>query len=184
MDVRLLYRIRNGGFMSENIINHYEICCFLYAGDILQAQKSFAEKVKEQESVPSAWNISLSSLNYAIYNFILLQENISLHECCFENIHRISHAAGNTFLQTGNEIIEAYGMDCRYLIAKYKNPQIRQAIGYIHNHLHEELTLQKVSDVLYLNKTYFCQTAQRSCALVVPVSGLLKSCILCLHLLP
>lgn len=110
---------------------------------------------------PSLWNIALSSLNYAIYNFILNQENISLHECCLENIQRISHASGSTFLQTANEIINAYGMDFRYLSAKYKNPQIRSAIEYIHSHLSDELTLQNVSDTLYMNKNYFCQLFQK-----------------------
>ena len=67
--------------MSELNINHYEICCLLYAGDIEQAQENFAEKTRGQDLSPTLRNTYLSSLNFAIYNFILIHENVSLHEC-------------------------------------------------------------------------------------------------------
>lgn len=60
-------------------------------------------------------------------------------------------------VQTGFEIIASYGMDSRYLIAKYKNPHIRNAVSYIHTHLSESLTLESVSDVVCISKNYFCQ---------------------------
>ena len=143
--------------MSELNINHYEICCLLYAGDIEQAQENFAEKTRGQDLSPTLRNTYLSSLNFAIYNFILIHENVSLHECCLENEQRIIRAASDSLVQTGFEIIASYGMDSRYLIAKYKNPHIRNAVSYIHTHLNESLTLESVSDVVCISKNYFCQ---------------------------
>lgn len=143
--------------MSENIVNHYEICCLLYAGNIAEAQRTFSEKIKGLEMTPPVRNVFLSSLNYAIYNFILVQEQVSLHECCMENEQKIARAASDSLLETGNKIIFSYGTDRRYLTEKYENPHIRQAVAYIHSHMSEELTLKNVSEILYLSKNYFCQ---------------------------
>lgn len=143
--------------MPERNINHYEICCFLYAGNIAEAKRSFIEKMKGQTFSPSMRYVCLSSLNFSIYNFILIQEQVSLYECCLENETRIARASSDALLETGLAIISAYGMDSRYLIAKYENPHIQNAVAYIHRHLNGELSLQSVSQMVHISKNYFCE---------------------------
>lgn len=115
------------------------------------------EKIKGRELSPTLRSIYLSSLNYAIYNYILFRENISLHECCLENQQMILLASSGSLPDLGMQIINSYGTDNRYLIAKYHNFHIRSALGYIHTLLSEKLSLQTVCDTVSLNRNYFCQ---------------------------
>lgn len=143
--------------MSELTVNHYEICCLLCTGSISQAQQCFYDKINGQDLSASARGMILSSLNYAIYNFFLIQNNLSLHDCCVQNERRISHASADTFWKTANEVIASYRASSLERTAKHENPYIRRALAYIHEHLNEELTLQSVSSLLFMNKNYFCQ---------------------------
>ena len=106
--------------MPEEYYNHSNICSLLFDGYIEEAIDVFTEKTEKLTIVPSAKRAYLSSLNLAIYNFILVMEHISLHKCCMDNEQLITkHTTESTSL-IGADIIRAYGSDSNYLIEKYK----------------------------------------------------------------
>lgn len=143
--------------MTETLFNHREIFILLYSGNINEAIRSFDSKINDIEFTPFTRNKCLCSLNFGIYNYILLKENISLHDCCMDNEKKISRHTNIPVLEIAADIITSYGMDVRYLSQKYKNVHIRHAVSYIHEHLSETLTLEKVSEAININSTYFCQ---------------------------
>lgn len=147
--------------MLESIYNHNDIYQLLYSGNTAQAQKCFLEKTKPEDFTPSMRTAYLSSLNYGIYNFILIHDNVSLHECCAENESLIILTTQETFLRTGSTIIHSYGYDSRYLIEKYHNPHIKAALTYIHQHLSEPLSLKTVGEAINLNASYLSDIFRR-----------------------
>lgn len=147
--------------MATPIFNHNEIYDFLFNGNTTQAILRFTKKTNPEEFTPFLRNSYLSSLNFGIYNYVLLKENISLHECCMENERKILQATTASFIDTGIEIISSYGNDTRYMIEKHKNPHIRAAISYIHEHLSEPLSLESVSSIAYVNPAYFSDLFKR-----------------------
>lgn len=140
--------------MSETFFNHTEIYYLLYNGDTSQALQTFSEKLASTEIPHSLYTTYLSSLNYGIYNYILMKGNISLHECCYENEKKIQIVTSETLLETGKAIISSYGNNAGYRIEKYTNKHIRAAMYYIHKHLSEPLSLDIVSRYIYINPTY------------------------------
>lgn len=143
--------------MSEYSINHCDICMLLYNGNTNEAIKLFTQVTQKISFSPFTRNVYLSSLNFAIYNYILLKENVSLHHCCIENEKKIMQSTNHSLLEIGKNIILAYSLDNQYLIEKYQNPHVKAAISYIHQHLSEPLTLEIVSTAICINKTYLCQ---------------------------
>ncbi len=143
--------------MAEPIFNHSEIYHYLYNGNTMQAIKSFTEKTKPEEFTPFLRSSYLSSLNFGIYNYVLLKENISLHECCMENERKILTTTNESFIDTGINIIYSYGNDTNYIAEKYSNQHIKAAISYIHNHLSELLSLDMVSNAICINSSYFSE---------------------------
>lgn len=138
-------------------INHREICELLYAGETEEAVRVFVKRSKGIALAPFYRTMYLSSLNFAIYNFILLKEKVSLHECCMENEKKVQQSTNDVLLDTGTDIILSYGYNNQYLVEKYQNPHIKNAISYIHSHLHEPLSLSLVSAAICINKIYLCQ---------------------------
>ncbi len=141
--------------MTALVFNHNEIYQFLFNGNTTQAIQIFIKKTNPEEFTPFLRNSYLSSLNFGIYNCILLKENISLHECCMENERKIQQATTTSFIDVGVDIISSYGNDIRYIIEKHANPHIKNAISYIHEHLSESLSLEEVSSIAYINSAYF-----------------------------
>ena len=147
--------------MSEEYYNHSNICSLLYDGYIEEAVTVFTSKTEKLAIAPSARRAYLSSLNLAIYNFILVREQVSLHECCMTVEQSILRPSVDTVAEAGAEIIRAYGSDRNYLIEKYSNPHIRAALHYIHNHLCDVLNLDTVSTAAFIDKIYLCQLFKR-----------------------
>lgn len=143
--------------MEESRFNHLEICCFLYHGNVEKAITAFYRKTKGLSFTPLTRNAYLSSLNIGIYNYILIQENISLHFCCMENEKEIIKSTNSSLLEVGHSIICSYAFDRHYLVEKYQNPHIKKAITYIHEHLNEPLSLELVSEAVSINSSYLCQ---------------------------
>ena len=143
----------------ELLFNHVDICNYLYMGHFTQAINLFDKKF---ESISSEYTLSdcklfLSSLNHAIYNYILIKENTSLYQCCHMNSQRIQECFDYTLLyEIGLEIIRNYNYCELYLIEKYEHPEIKKAIYYIHEHIHTSLTLEQVCVHIGLNRCYFC----------------------------
>lgn len=142
--------------MSTNIFNHSEIYNLLLQGNTAQAINLFIKKTNPEDFSPFLRNSYLSSLNFGIYNFILLNKKLSLHECCMENERKILQTTNSSFISTGIEIISSYENDTSYIIEQHSNPYIRAAISYIHAHLSEPLTLEVISNIIHMNSAYFC----------------------------
>lgn len=143
--------------MTDTVFNHSEIYHYLYNGNTMQAIKSFTKKTKPEEFTPFLRSSYLSSLNFGIYNYVLLKENISLHECCMENERKILTATSDSFIDTGINIISSYGNDTNYIAEKYSNAHIKAAVLYIHSHLSENLSLDIVSAAICINSSYFSE---------------------------
>lgn len=143
--------------MDEAMLNHNEIFVHLYNGNINGAIEAFSEKTKKITFSPFVRTMYLTSLNMGIYSYILIKENISLHSCCIENERKISQCTNNSILETGANIITSYGLDRNYLSEKYQNIYIRNATSYIHKHLSESLTLERVGEEINMNPSYLCQ---------------------------
>lgn len=143
--------------MNEHLFNHNDIYTLLFHGDIGGAILAFENKTDVAAHTPATRAIYLSSINIGIYNYILTKENISLHECCYENEKKISTVTKDSLLQIGAEIINSYGMDRRYMIEKYANIHIKNAMYYIHDHINESLSLKHVCDSICITPSYLCQ---------------------------
>ena len=147
--------------MNEHLFNHNDIYILLYHGDTDGAISIFNDKTDTSALTPATRAIYLSSLNIGIYNYILTRDKVSLHDCCYENERKIATVTMNTTLQTGADIISSYGMDRRYLIEKYENEHVKNALYYIHSHLGQPLTLKDVCDAICLTPSYLCQLFNR-----------------------
>lgn len=147
--------------MNETLFNHNDIYTLLYHGDIQGAVSLFKTKTDINAHTPTSRNIYLSSLNIGIYNYILVKENVSLHDCCYENEKKIATVTKDTLFQAGADIIISYGMDKRYMIEKYTNCHIKNAMYYIHSHIGEPLTLTDVCEHVCVTPSYLCQLFKR-----------------------
>ena len=143
--------------MTHIIYNHLEICTLLYCGNTKQALELFTKQASQLHfNSLAAQRCFLTALNHSIYNFILLKENVSLHECCWENDQLVALITFNEFIDLGEKIITAYSSCYMYKIEKQQNAHIKNALKYIHTHLQDELTLDIVCDNVNINKCYLC----------------------------
>lgn len=141
----------------EQLLNHTELHSLLYSGNT----KGATQLLRQQCNVLVSHSLKeirlyLSSINQGMYHYILNKENISLHNCCYENEQLISQCTSITYLSVGEYILNAYATCTDYLIEKHQNPHIKNAIAYIHCHLAEPLTLSVVCDAVALNQCYLC----------------------------
>ena len=143
--------------MNASLMNHSELCAALQNGETEYAIDLFLNKTKEVTFTSSARNTYLSSLNFSIYNYILLKEHISLHECCLKNEKKILQSGGSSVEELGIEIIQTYGYDTRTLSVQYDNPHIKAAVSYIQQNLDRPLSLTAVSEAVSVNASYLCQ---------------------------
>lgn len=144
--------------MTTNLYNHLEMCHMLYQGNTTQAIALYYEKITELPLEGHQIQKSfLASVNYAIYNYILHHENISLHDCCHKNEKLIHSHSYSSFKEIGENIIRSYATCVDYRIVKHKNEHIKKAVAYIHEHLDEELSLDIVCREISVNKCYFCK---------------------------
>ena len=143
----------------EKLLNHQPICALLYTGNYYGALKVFEETFStlDKEITFPQYKLFVISLNFAIYNYILIKENISLHSCCMANHQKVQDALDSTSLKAaGIDLISQYAMCTDYRFEKFSNPEIKKAIQYMHAHMDEPLTLETVCEAIHLNKCYFC----------------------------
>lgn len=149
----------------KNLLNHLDICILLYYGNTLGAIDLFKARFNSLNNNLNIFDYKLyiSSLNISIYNYILGEESISLHQCCYENANLIEECANySNFINIGEIIISSYGNCSDYLIEKYENPHIKRALTYIHNHIHEPLTLANVCENININRCYLCDIFKKN----------------------
>lgn len=148
--------------MSEVYFNHLEIYSLLYVGNLKKAMEEFIIKTQRLSfTSPQERQFYLSSLNQGIYNYILHEENVSLHDCCFQNEKRIQHCTSNTLVEIGAEILSSYAYCYEYLILRHPNEHIRKVLSLIHENLDQNLTLEQLSKAVNMNKCYLCDLFKR-----------------------
>lgn len=143
----------------EDLLNHIPICSLLYSGNTSSAMDLFEtdfNTFKSKNCFPQC-KLFVVSLNFCIYNYILIKENRSLHQCCLNNNAQISNALNiSTLEQIGRDVILQYAQCQEYLFEKFSHPEIKKAVQYIHTHMNQPLTLETVCEAINLNKCYFC----------------------------
>lgn len=143
--------------MKEELYNHTELCSLIYCGNMEASKKELQKKICVlAECSLNMKQRYLSSLNHSIYNYILIQENISLHDCCYDNDVAVQSLTSATFERIGIEIIHSYLFCSDYIIQKYSNPYIQETLNYIHQNLSSPLRLDEISNQIGINKCYLC----------------------------
>ena len=146
--------------MTKKIINHLHICSLVYCGNTNLALKIFDRNLDELIATSGFQhcNTFITSLNFSIYNYVLVKEGISLHKCCYKNIKELFNSYDlESVRDMGHKIINSYGFCKDYLYEKYPHPEIRKTICYIHNHIDENISLDDICSLVNMNKTYFCR---------------------------
>ncbi|MEN8433578.1 AraC family transcriptional regulator [Clostridium septicum] len=146
--------------MKKTIINHLHICSLVYCGNTNLAIKLFNKNLKNLISTTGFeyCKTFIYSLNFSIYNYILVKEGVSLHKCCFKNtIENYDYSDANSIIEIGHKIINSYSYCKDYLSEKYSHPEIKKAICYIHKHIDENISLNDICSIVNMNKTYFCR---------------------------
>lgn len=149
----------------EKLLNHLDICILLYCGNTIGSIELFKDKINslDKQLSISDYKLCVSSLNVSVYNYILREESISLHQCCYENANLIEECTSySSLINIGEIIISSYGNCSDYLIEKYENPHIKKALTYIHNHIHEPLTLANVCENININRCYLCDIFKKN----------------------
>ena len=150
--------------MSKNILNHLHICALVYCGNTNLALKVFEANLKKLIELYgfNHCNTFIYSLNFAIYNYILVKEGISLHRCCFRNnLEDFDSYNLDALINIGHKIINPYSYCKDYLGEKYSHPEIRKTIYYIHKHIDEDISLDHIASIVNMNKTYFCRVFKK-----------------------
>lgn len=142
----------------EHIYNHKPICEALLSEGSRVARALFRSKVNHIHNMHRPFGdetgfILLTSLNRSLYDYILMQLNLSFTKCCFEN-RAHSHSLGDleSLLRAGDKIINAYA-DCLDE-SKNQHSHIEKVYSYINSHLGEDLSLARVSSEVYLSKNH------------------------------
>lgn len=139
----------------EKSLNHLEICTLLNSGNMEEALKLFLKNTKEFKERPeNSYRTYLFSLNYNIYYYILFYQNISHHQCCYDNQLALQKCASGDLEKLGEKILLSYSYCIESPSESHKNPHIKKAMKYIHSHLSEPLSLEILSEKVNLNKYY------------------------------
>lgn len=149
----------------ETLINHTTMCSLIYYGNLNEAANLLDQHFNEDLVFLNFNEVKLYilSLNLSIYNYILIKENISLYKCCLMNLELINNTYDFGGLRdAGHALINSYGFCSDYLIEKHENPHIKKAIQFIHEHLSEPLTLEKIALYVNINASYL-STLFKSC---------------------
>lgn len=143
----------------EYLLNHADICALIYSGQYQKALDSFHQNYTEHltKVCIAHCKLYLSSLNQSLYNYILIQEKVSLHRCCLENHQKINFCGSlSQVYELGNTILTSYSFCSDYLIEKYQNPSIKKALMFIHEHLTTDLSLEQLANFISISPTYLC----------------------------
>jgi YesN/AraC family two-component response regulator len=143
----------------QQLLNHKEISILLYNGNLKGAIEIGHQKVLKLKSEKNTnlFAAFLHSLNFGIYNYILLMDGVSLHQSCKKNMDLIKFPLRYTELNTTMEtIITTYILSMEYASERYSNPHVRNSIKFILAHLGEPLSLNQICEHVNLNKSYLC----------------------------
>ena len=151
--------------MIEKIYDTSYIAGFVCQKNPNLAMDAFIEQINHlipYKDDLSILHIFLNSLNFGIYNSLLHREKFHFCQCCHENQQTIKTCIDwESFLVAGEEIIQSYCVafscpeDCSRPCNSRCNLNIDSAREYIDAHLNESLTLEKVANHIFINKSYF-----------------------------
>ena len=144
----------------EHIYNHKEICEALLSEGSHVAKALYHSKVYHIHNMhgplcDETAFIMLTSLNRGLYDYLVIKLNLSFAQCCFDNrahTHIITDLYSLVF--AGDKIIDSYAK-C-LLESKENHLYIEKICNYINTHISEDLSLAKVSSVVYLSKNHIC----------------------------
>lgn len=145
----------------EHLYNHVQICEALAREGSRMAKVLFRGKVHhliETHHVTLSGEIALimlTSLNRSLYDYFVIQLNLSFTECCHQNrthSHQIKDV--ESLLFAGEEVIDAYS---RCLDSIRSNRSLIEKIcEYIKANLNGDLSLNAVSAELFICKSHLC----------------------------
>lgn len=147
--------------LLDPVYNHKQICELLVQQGEAQAIAQFRRQSKildtlSPEHISELRCIFLNSLNRSLYNFILFTWDISLAGCCFQN-KAMTHAFSTreVFEAAGEDIIKTYSRRLK----DYSSNElyIATALGYINEHLDEDLSLTSVARHIFISPCYLCK---------------------------
>ena len=143
----------------EYLLNHSDLCAFVYSGQYQKSLIIFQQKYEQYltKVCIAHSKLYLSSLNQSLYNYILIHDKVSLHRCCLENHQKINVCVSQCQIyELGESILTSYSFCTEYLIEKYKNPSIKKALMFIHEHLTSDLVLEELASFINISPTYLC----------------------------
>ncbi|MBS5522810.1 MAG: helix-turn-helix transcriptional regulator [Clostridiales bacterium] len=148
--------------LLDVLYNHKAICETLLKSGYSAAAAIFYEKAACLSNIPGKElslqrRIFLNSLNKSIYNFILYVWDISLAQCCYNNLidSHYNFKDEKHFLTSGEKILKNYA---QFICTNCpKASHVEHACNYIDSHLCEELSLELVARRVYVSKTYLSQ---------------------------
>lgn len=118
----------------------------------MQIQALFLHKNRDEK----LFALFLNALNQAHYHLFLNRFGLSLHGLCFYNNELYGRASSQAgFLEAGRKIIESYSEAALRLRSEH-NKAVARAVSFIKENIDQDLSLQRIADEVFLNKTYFC----------------------------
>ncbi|MBS6559939.1 MAG: helix-turn-helix transcriptional regulator [Clostridiales bacterium] len=148
--------------LLDSLYNHKPICEALLKEGYASASALFHKRAMcirdlSEHDISILRCVFLNSLNKSLYNFVLYAWDISLAECCYENLfHSHEYENYTAFLMAGDEILKSYA--CQICSACPQSSHIERACCYIDSHINEELTLDIVAQNTFVSKSYLAQT--------------------------
>lgn len=145
----------------EHLYNHKQICEALVREGSRLAKALFRGKVNHlilmHHITPSdeLSFILLTSLNRSLYDYFVLQLNLSFTACCYNNrVHTHKIKDIETLLAAGDRVIDAYAACLED--SRASHPLIEKVCGYIRSNLDGDLSLAAVSAEVFVSKSHLC----------------------------
>lgn len=148
----------------ECLYNHRAICEALLNEGCDMAALLFRQQARRLASLPvnqetdiaeAAW-IMLTSLNRSLYNFILMQLDISLTGCCYAcRTHTHAADSNEMLIAAGERIIRRYADEL--CSNQNRHQHFKSVCTYIKNHLEEDLTITQICNQLHVSRSSLCR---------------------------
>lgn len=151
----------------ELLYNFRGICTAVLQKDLARAKLLFANQAEgvfeaygSREDI-QLMRIFLNSMNRSIYNYILYALELSLHQCCYNNMKAMHSCMGpEDFYAAGESIIQAY-CAC-FQCAVPRNIHVEKARAFIEANLDRNINLNDVCEHIYVSRCYLCQLFKAS----------------------
>lgn len=146
--------------LNEILYNQKDICEELFNHGISEAMELISDKRQQIANLAKTENslylyTFLSSLNKSLYYYMLFNQTNTNEKCrYFELDYFFSGLNKDDFIDVAQRILLTYK---KAPSTSSQNKYIDEACQYIHEHLDEELTLEKVSSNIFISRCHLCQ---------------------------